>query len=436
MQPMAMWVIGGVGLLLFSPLEHYTFAFTDLELEVAESLVSQSEAVGQIEELMNKVEKLKREAYHCQQKHASPSSITFKLRQQAGELRGKADKVKRGASECREKILSGEKTDCHVIIRWRNNVEISIEEAEAYANELDQEAVQQCNKISDQLENDKKAMERQQQTIEAGLKELDDWTNKNKEFQKEAVKTGINALTFGIASHLQKYKNSARAYQGWLTRYEKQMKEDGVPFEALQAKTTQAFAGYNRMNITASVGKILESGHDAKEYYDAFKAYVGEIALGIAKSNGYMREALNDPTIQKYLENDRPDVDLNLFLAETALGEIPGLKIPTEFASFIVEYSYNALGELESGKRIVQQYHLTDTELLAVSCLGNQIENTVEQLNQCRLGAATPQEVNKAQSAPPESEEKCLNQCPMVADTFGSRIRDRECIRRCLMGQF
>jgi hypothetical protein len=53
-----------------------------------------------------------------------------------GELRSRADYLANAAERCQRRIDSGELDECTVIVKWENNREISIQEAQAYAARL------------------------------------------------------------------------------------------------------------------------------------------------------------------------------------------------------------------------------------------------------------------------------------------------------------
>lgn len=312
------------------------------------------------------------------------AATAYELRQHADESRDKAGKLRRAASKCRERVSSGELANCTIKVPWKNNEALSIQQAEALAAELDQDARNQCDAIKNQLEMDKTALERQKNAIEMGQKELEEWTKKNEEAQEKALKDGISAIVGGITEKLETYKNSARAYQGWLTKYEKKMRKEGIPFDRLRDKIYQANAGYELALSNIALGSILKTGRNGVENFDGFKAEISAIAERITSSNREVREALSDPRVQKYLEHDRPDVDFELFIAGEVIEKIPGMKIPTQLSSFVVNYGYDATQWTASRNRILQQYHLVDQELKAVDSLKHQIEKTVEESNKCR----------------------------------------------------
>lgn len=75
---------------------------------------------------------------------ASPISV---LLEQVEELRRRAGKLRGAASRCRERIASGELSHCTVRVTFRDNEAISIEAAEAFAVQLDEEAERLAGQI-------------------------------------------------------------------------------------------------------------------------------------------------------------------------------------------------------------------------------------------------------------------------------------------------
>lgn len=307
--------------------------------------------------------------------------------QQSLELKERAHKFRSAAERCRQRIASGELETCKVENRDTGEF-MSIGEAEAYATELESQSNRLCDKVKEQLERDIEVIKKYEKSRELGLKELSEWERANKEAEKAALMAGMSVIMGRFADNLTKREASARAFKGWLTRYKKQLVEDGVPFSALYPKIERAMNGYLVAKTNAASGKILQKGLEINKHYGLFKKEVSAIALSTAKNDKLVREVIQDPRIQKYLEKDSPEIDVSYFIAEKSGEEIAtiivGTNLPVKLADFIISYSYEAVKWNESRKRIMQQYDIRDQELLAYKSTGEQIKKTAAALKRCR----------------------------------------------------
>jgi hypothetical protein len=233
----------------------------------------------------------------------------------------------------------------------------------------------------------------QQHSNEKGLAELDEWARANEQAQEDALKAAVKLLTAGVAESLEKRAASARSFKGWLTRYEKAVKENGVPFEALQDKIETATRGYANASLHVAAGGIIKDGLLANDSWNMVKHEFGTVTDLQGKADASIREVLNDPDLRKLMTPDHPFVEFSTSLFEM-LGQSEELKKvigpETDLASFVVAYGYNGVKWWESRNLILQQDNLTDQELQAVAALKKQIQSTTQRLTACRASAATP----------------------------------------------
>lgn len=243
-----------------------------------------------------------------------------------------------------------------------------------------------CAAIATRLERDKEALRRQQRTNEMGLAEIDAWRRANEEAMKEAAIDGAKYSISLVATALEKREGAARAYKGWLTRYAKQMKQNHVPFEVLQGKIESAMHGYVNARLQIAGGTVLARGLEAQEIFENFRTQAGLVARDAGESDAAMKAALNDPTFQKFVRTDATYLDfvrstLDVF---SSAGELKRISPHYAFASLLVDGTYDVTKWTASRNRLMQQYHLSDAALTAVTSLLHQIEKTVTKLKECR----------------------------------------------------
>src|SRR4051812_3668976 len=69
-----------------------------------------------------------------------------------------------------------------------------------------------CSPLERQLDRDKQALARQQQSILEGVRALEEWTKANEEAQEEALKEGIKLFADAAAKKLEAAATAARTF--------------------------------------------------------------------------------------------------------------------------------------------------------------------------------------------------------------------------------
>ena len=257
-----------------------------------------------------------------------------------------------------------------------------------------------CLPLQEQLERDRHALEVQQKSIGATLDQLDEWTRANDEAQKKALQDAVKALLAGLGDKLAQRLNAARAYQGWLTRYQKQMVEMGVPYEALEMKIDRAASGYGYAMVAATGGVALKEGVKAADLWELVKAEIGSIANSFSESDTAIREVIADHELKKIMNTDgHAYLDLTSSFLEMASDSKELAPIFTKIVGagtlplvfFIRDYGYDATQWGLSRERILQQGHLSERNLDAVKALRRQIESTMKKREDCKTRAVPNQ---------------------------------------------
>ncbi len=243
-----------------------------------------------------------------------------------------------------------------------------------------------CADFRSQLDRDLDAMRRQQATNAMGFRELDEWTKQSQEAQKAAITLGAKTLLGSLADKLETKERSAAAFQGWLTRYEKQIRDKGVPIESLRGKIETAMRGYVAAKVQAKSGVAINAALDVAGAWEQLTTFAGAIATTQAKSNAAVKSALDDPMFKTFVNTDATARDaartfLDMALESDELKKFaPGYSVLT----FAVDYGYEATKWTTAYNRIVQQNNLAGEQLKAVDALKKQIERTTQSLKACQ----------------------------------------------------
>lgn len=235
-----------------------------------------------------------------------------------------------------------------------------------------------CNEIERQLARDQEAMHRQQKSIEQGQAELMDWTKKNDDAQKAALKRATSFLVDALAGKLGEFtegklakleanfKKRAPLGETWQRKIQKVQE-----FRATEARLTGAVDGIKLAGFT---GAAADGWREGKEW---------------AAKNGKDAETLDailadwqrDPEIRQIMKES----GISTFSAGLGLSEtLAPWGTALDFGQFLVGYGYDATGWTLSKNRIEQQIANRDQDLKAVEALKKQIERTVANLKACR----------------------------------------------------
>lgn len=308
-----------------------------------------------------------------------------------GRIRAHNDKVREFLPECGPGTLRPDEKDRIAACAARHQMLTAADKAlqaekEAFAARVEAALKVPCVLIEGQLERDMDAMRRQQRTNEMGFREIEDWTKESQDAQKAAILAGVGAILGPAAEALERRENSARGFKGWLTRYDKQIRQKGVPVEVLEGRIQTAMRGYASAKLDAAAGRALSKGLELSDLWERFRTVTGAVANALAQSDADVRAALTHPAFQAFVDSDASASDVVRMFADQ-IAEAPGLKkwAPHyELASFVADYGYEAARWTAAYNRIVQQHKLADEQLKAVNALKLQIERTAKALQTCR----------------------------------------------------
>ena len=259
------------------------------------------------------------------------------------------------------------------------------------------EKIDDCEKLEAQLARDKDVIKRYQKIIDMRNKELEKWTKMNEEAAKDAVKKGIELMADAISCKLKARETAVNGIAGELKKYKAKAGLYGLPKQQELAnrflsKWSRAQDAYNNAEKLLVAGKTIDAGLKAKETYEVFENDLLVAKALINDADNDIINTLEDPEIRASIS----DILSSGAVAVINLGdEVSKYKNiatktnnlfgkATSFASFIVNYTYDATKWLESRDRILQFSELAEDELKAVNALGKQIKRTMGKLKECR----------------------------------------------------
>jgi hypothetical protein len=240
--------------------------------------------------------------------------------------------------------------------------------------------------VERQLAQDRMALVRQQRVSELLVSELESWAKENADAQAGALKVGLTTLFGSAAKQLQTREASATAFRGVLTRYEREMRARGIPFDVMRERIERAARGYVAARVQATAGTVMGHAADANDLWNFARTEAGVIAAAQAGADADVKAAMSDPTFQRFIQTDATAADLVRGTLDQMAGTpaLEPLTKPYALAAFLVDYGYEASRWAASRARILQGAQLSDEQLKAVAALSAQMERTVARLQACR----------------------------------------------------
>jgi hypothetical protein len=225
-------------------------------------------------------------------------------------------------------------------------------------------------------------VKRNQKTIQMGQAELEDWTKRNEEAQRDAIKSALNLLVDGGLAYMAESTQAANGLKGAIAKYENQLKRKKKRIDPLQwGKWLEMNKRLLEMNLFISGAKALQ---DTKEKAEIFWGYFTANTREIDRSTNDFKNALNaideDPILHKILVDKGLQPLVQRLKTKQLLPKKPYLLNLLEFAK---DYGYSATEWVASRNRIVQQYDVSDQQLRAVQVMQEELKKTVPALNVC-----------------------------------------------------
>ncbi len=237
-----------------------------------------------------------------------------------------------------------------------------------------------CAEKRQQLERDLALLDRQQASIKAAAKELQEWTTQNEEAQHAAVRVATNLLVDGI---LGKFVESfdAQIEQGVkelrsmpTNRFDRRFLDDLV---ALRVKT-------DRLKTERDILKLAQTGKSSFALWNMLAAFSQQSHHTAVEITDLVRKLASNKLALKTVEMSALLAAANQFERRIIKAKFPLIGNAAKLGNFLVDYGYEAVRWTASRNRILQANSLTEQQLAAVEALGCQLERSMHHLRQCR----------------------------------------------------
>jgi hypothetical protein len=292
----------------------------------------------------------------------------------ADVLEALATRLRKAAEEC-QRVVQDRTKDCTVSYKQSK---LSISQALSLAGRADKTAAL-CKAYSGQTKPDRTALQTQLKVVQAEQREFGEWKVKNEKSIKDALLHGIPFIFTNYGGTLEAKSKSVSALKGWVTRYERQLAESGVSNAAIFPKLEAAYQRYANAALALKSAQVVDYGKKADDLWDEFKNVFSVTASKEADSDGEVRAFIQNPKVQKLINDERPDVDLQLFATETTIKVlIPGASPIVEVTDFAINFGYDATAFWLSYKQILQQADLANQSALAVASLKKYLDRKEE----------------------------------------------------------
>jgi hypothetical protein len=292
----------------------------------------------------------------------------------ASVLEALATRLSKAAEECQRAVQDRTK-DCTVSYKQSK---LSIAQALSLAGRA-HKAAALCKAYSGQTKPDRTALQTQLKVVQAEQREFGEWKARNEKSIKDALVHGIPFIFTNYGGTLEAKSKSVSALKGWVTRYEKQLAEGGVANAAILPKLEAAYGRYANAAVALRAGQVVDYGKSADDLWEEFKNVFSVAASKEAESDSEVRAFVQDPKVQKIINDERPDVDLRLFATETTIKALmPGASPIVEATDFAINFGYDATAYWLSYKRIMQQVDLANQSGLAVASLKKYLDRKEE----------------------------------------------------------
>lgn len=266
-----------------------------------------------------------------------------------------------------------------------------------------------CSAIEAQLDRDKKAMQRQHDSILDNSDELEEWDKANQDALRDAAKDAAKLTLGKLAKVLQ---GKQKALQGLQDEIVKNMYRRGSTINPEYAANVarqlqEANRAYDRVKSQVALGNVLNTGTNAHDIWEMVNKTITAVADAQGQADSVVNAALKDPALSSLFEADHAASEFRQKFAEMAM-EAARISPHVDVAAFVVDTAYNAEKWRRSRERILQQVELSEKNLQAVNALKAQIERTVNRLQQCRA------DVQPAQQKPQPTAQPSVPQLPQV----------------------
>ncbi len=244
-----------------------------------------------------------------------------------------------------------------------------------------------CRDVSLQLERDQEAMAREQRDIQAGLRELDDWTHQLQQAEKDAVERAAALLADGIIGEF------IARMEGGVDEAERELRAlpadrfDPVFFDRLRSLRVKV----DVMKAARDGALTAHVGWDAVELWNHLHEWHEQARHTAAEVSGLVLALAGNAALWKVVERTAVRAAASTFEKRLMERGFPWVADAMKLGEFTVEYGLDWTHWTLARRQILDRHHMTEAQLHAVAALSCQIERTVARLHQCRGTPPPPQ---------------------------------------------
>lgn len=219
-------------------------------------------------------------------------------------------------------------------------------------------------------------------TILLAKSQVDEWQTMNRTALVNAAKDGVEYFTGNLLENLSHRGKAAERLQGIYTQNASKMAGEGVNILALEGKI-------QRLQQIASAGKLAGVGASVNDWQTLLKHGTSALLLQLNASNEDLKDILDDPLLQQYIESERPELKTALDISKIAAGhQVFGKWVAKRLPLIAgvelgINQTYNGTQWLLSFNRLVKAHQINGQVMDSARSLQQRIEETRNAMSQC-----------------------------------------------------
>lgn len=240
-----------------------------------------------------------------------------------------------------------------------------------------------CAGLARKLDGYLQQRQRFMKTVDMAREQLETWEEANRNALVTAAKDGLEYFTGELLEGLSKRGEAAERLQRIYNANAAKMAEKGLNVADLEAKI-------QRLRLLSSAGQTAELRSNLSDWQGFIKDGASALLARLGDSNREIRELLDDPRMQEYVETETPELNALLDISKIAaankvFGTWVAKKVPIiAGVELSIKQSYNALDWFLSFKRVTEANRINGTVLAAAKSLQADIDDTSLALRGCR----------------------------------------------------
>lgn len=242
--------------------------------------------------------------------------------------------------------------------------------------------VEQCARLETKLHGFVTQRAKFQKTIVLAQDQWMTWHDANSNALINQAKDGLEYFVGNYLEVLSKRGLAAERYRRILEKNAASMTRDGIDVAALMAKI-------DRLQATSAVGQVAGAAIEGNTWQTFVKDGASSLVTQLSSSNDEIKDMLQDPRLQRYLNTEAPELntllDISKIAAESKVfGKWVARKMPVvALAEISTKTIYNGTDWLLSLNRIMESNKINGQILSSAQSLQRHIDETAGLLQPC-----------------------------------------------------